>query len=109
MTPTTSPPSALERLPSGVPGLDVVLGGGFFRAGVYIVQGLPGSGKTILANQICYSHVAAGGAAVYVSLLAESHARMLQHIRSLSFFDERAIPDRLSYLSAFNDLEAEGL
>jgi len=109
MNSSASAPSVLERLPSGIPGLDVVLGGGFFRAGVYIVQGLPGSGKTIFANQLCYNHVASGGAAVYMTLLAESHSRMLQHIRSLSFFDERAIPDRLSYLSAFHDLESEGL
>ena len=109
MNPSTSAPSVLERLPSGIPGLDVVLGGGFFRAGVYIVQGLPGSGKTILANQLCYSHTASGGTAVYMTLLAESHSRMLQHIRTLSFFDEAAIPDRLSYLSAFHDLETDGL
>src|SRR2546423_12327110 len=109
MSSSASESSALERLPSRIPGLDTVLGGGFFRAGVYIVQGLPGSGKTIFANQICYSHVAAGGSAVYMTLLAESHASMLQHIRTLSFFDEKAIPDRLSYLSAFHDLETEGL
>jgi circadian clock protein KaiC len=109
MNPSTSTPSALERWSSGIPGLDTVLGGGFFRAGVYIVQGLPGSGKTILANQLCYSYVATGGSAVYMTLLAESHARMLQHIRTLGFFDEKVIPDRLSYLSAFHDLEAEGL
>ena len=46
---------------------------------------------------------------MYVTLLAESHARMLQHIRPMSFFDESAIPDRLSYISAFHDLEADGL
>lgn len=109
MNPSDSSPTALERLPSGIPGLDTVLGGGFFRSGVYIVQGLPGSGKTILANQLCYAHVGAGGRAVYVTLLAESHSRMLQHIRTLRFFDEAAIPDRLSYISAFHDLEAEGL
>lgn len=101
--------SALERFASGIPGLDTVLGGGFFRAGVYIVQGMPGSGKTILANQICYSHVTSGGSAVYMTLLAESHSRMLQHIQTLSFFDEAAIPDKLSYLSAFHDLETDGL
>jgi len=108
MSPTSSA-STLERFATGIPGLDTVLGGGFFQAGVYIVQGLPGSGKTILANQLCYRHVAAGGSAVYMTLLAESHSRMLQHIRTLSFFDESAIPDRLSYLSAFHDLEADGL
>lgn len=109
MTSNPSAASALERFPSGIPGLDVVLGGGFFRAGVYILQGMPGSGKTILANQVCYSHVKAGGSAVYMTLLAESHSRMLQHIRSMSYFDESAIPDRLAYLSAFHDLESEGL
>lgn len=100
---------ALDRLPSGIAGLDLILGGGFFRAGVYIVHGLPGSGKTIFGNQLCYRHVALGGRAVYVTLLAESHARMLQHLRSMSFFDERAIPDQLSYISAFHDLESDGL
>jgi len=108
MNATPSAPS-LERLSSGIPGLDMVLGGGFFRSGVYILHGPPGSGKTILANQLCYRHVAAGGRAVYVTLLAESHARMLQHIRPLSFFDEKAIPDELSYISAFHDLESDGL
>jgi circadian clock protein KaiC len=98
-----------SRLNSNVPGLDALLSGGFFKSGVYIVQGLPGSGKTILANQICYGHVAAGGVAVYTTLLAESHSRMLQHLQGMSFFDERALPDRLSYISAFHDLEAEGL
>lgn len=109
MSETLSHVLALERVPSGIPGLDTILGGGFFRSGVYIVQGHPGSGKTILANQLCYSHVAGGGRAVYVTLLAESHSRMLQHIRGLSFFDESVIPNGLSYISAFHDLESEGL
>ena len=109
MTTTTTDAPALERLSSGIPGLDTVLGGGFFRSGVYILHGLPGSGKTIFANQLCFAHVAAGGTAVYVTLLAESHSRMLQHIRALRFFDETAIPERLTYLSAFHQLETGGL
>jgi len=100
---------ALDRLPSGVAGLDIILGGGFFKSGVYIVQGLPGCGKTIFANQMCFGHVATGGSAVYVTLLAESHARMLQHLRSMRFFDESVMPSKLSYISAFQDLQSEGL
>jgi circadian clock protein KaiC len=106
---TTETVAPIERLRSAVPGLDQILGGGLFRTGVYIIQGLPGCGKTILANQICYGHVAEGGSAVYVTLLAESHSRMIQHLSTLSFFDVKAFPDRLAYISAFHDLESAGL
>ena len=100
---------ALDRLPTGLPGLDEVLGGGLFKAGVYMVRGAPGTGKTTLANQLCFSHVAGGGRALYVTLLSESHARMLQHLRTHDFFNEAAIPDQLYYVSAFSALETEGL
>ena len=109
---TSNPPetvASMERLHSAVPGLDQILGGGLFRTGVYIIQGLPGCGKTILANQLCYGHVADGGSALYVTLLAESHARMIQHLSGLSFFDVKVFPDKLAYISAFHDLESGGL
>jgi len=97
------------RLTTGVPGLDLVLDGGFLRGGVYILQGQPGAGKTILGNQMCFHKAASGGRALYITLLAESHSRMMAHIGALSFFDLSAIPDRLSYLSAFRELENNGL
>ncbi len=99
----------LKRIPTGVPGLDTVLRGGFLRGSIVIVQGSPGAGKTILGNQICFRHVATGGCALYVTLLAENHARMLLHIGQLGFFEEAIIPDRLYYISAFRVLEQEGL
>ncbi len=109
MSHSVDPPAPIARISSSVPGLDTILCGGFLRSGVYIVQGQPGSGKTILANQICYGHVAQGGTAVYVTLLAESHSRLLQHLSILSFFDVAALPDRLGYVSAFHELEKGGL
>jgi circadian clock protein KaiC len=99
----------LTRVPSGIEGLDTILRGGFFEGGLYIVQGEPGSGKTILANQICAHHVNKGGKAIYATLLAESHARLMQQLRTLSFFDESAIPERLVFLSALSALEDRGL
>ena len=99
----------IERVPSGIAGLDTILGGGFLKGGLYIVQGTPGSGKTTLANQTCFNHVAGGGRALYVTLLAEYHARMLQHVGALSFFDASKIPDQLSYISGFSILRQDGL
>lgn len=99
----------LERVPTGIPGLDRILRGGLLGGGVYIIEGVPGTGKTILANQICFSHVAAGGHVAFITLLAESHTRMLQHLQPMSFYHEEAIPDRLYYVSGFRILESEGL
>ena len=101
--------AAIPRLPSGVSGLDAILGGGFLQNGVYIVQGSPGAGKTILANQIAYRHAARGERALYVTLLAEQHARMLLHLGSLSFFNPARIPEAVLYVSGFRTLEEEGL
>ncbi|VWX48321.1 ATPase domain-containing protein [Novosphingobium sp. 9U] len=99
----------LPRVPTGIPGLDAILDGGFVRGGIAIIQGQPGAGKTILGNQICYNHIAAGGRALYITLLAESHSRMLGHIGQLGFFNEAAIPDHIYYMSAFKVLEDDGL
>lgn len=99
----------LERVPSGIAGLDTILGGGFFKGGLYIVQGAPGVGKTTFANQLCFYHIAAGGRALYATLLAEYHARMMQHMRGMSFFDAARIPDQISYISGFRTLRQEGL
>ena len=97
------------RLPSGIAGLDTILAGGVMRGGLYIVQGAPGTGKTILANQICFHHVAAGGQAMFVTLLAENHARMIGNLRSMAFFDETRLGKELTYLSGFNEMQQGGL
>jgi circadian clock protein KaiC len=106
--------AVLERISSGVEGLDDILRGGFLRGGVYIIRGAPGTGKTTLGHQICFAHIrngkgAAKGRALYVTLLAEAHARMMLHLREMSFFDPTAVPDNLYYVSAFRTLEEEGL
>lgn len=100
---------ALERIATGVPGLDEVLKGGFFEGAVYIVRGTPGAGKTILANQICFQHARQGKRALFVTLLAENHARMLQHLEQMSFYDAKLIPKYVYYISAFRVLEENGL
>jgi circadian clock protein KaiC len=99
----------LERVSTGVPGLDPILEGGLLKGGVYVIQGTPGSGKTILGNQACFHHARQGGSAVYATLLAESHARMVAHMHRMSFFDAAQIPDHVFYISVFKELEASGL
>jgi circadian clock protein KaiC len=99
----------IERVPSGVPGLDTVLRGGFPKGGIHILLGPPGAGKTTLGNQVCHYQAAAGGRALYVTLLAESHARMLLHLSTMDFFEASRLPDQVSYISGLSALEDEGL
>jgi circadian clock protein KaiC len=99
----------LHRIPSGIPGLDTILSGGFFKGGLYIVQGPPGSGKTTFGNQVCFNHVLGEERALYVTLLAEYHARMMQHLSAMSFFDASKIPDHLTYFNGLRVLHDEGL
>jgi len=99
----------IARVPSHVSGLDAVLCGGFLQGGLYMVQGPPGAGKTILASQILYGNAAAGGRALFVTVLGENHGRMFTHLRPMRFFDPSVIPDKVAYISAFYALEDEGL
>lgn len=98
-----------RRMASGIHGLDILLRGGWLRGGSYIVTGAPGTGKTILGNQLCFASVAAGGRAVYVTVLAESHGRMLQHLEPLRFFQREAVGRSLHYISGYPTLKSEGL
>jgi circadian clock protein KaiC len=99
----------LERLTTGIEGLDRVLCGGLVQGGAYIVQGRPGAGKTILANQTCFHHARQGGCVLYVTLLAESHTHLFRHLSTLDFFDRGLIPDRIYYINANGTLSENGL
>lgn len=99
----------LERVPSGVKGLDEVLDGGFIKGGLYIVEGAPGTGKTVLGNQICFNQVKSGKTVLYVTLIAETVARMMLNLREMKFFNENAIGTGIFYISGFTALKNEGL
>ncbi len=101
--------SQIVRVPSHVPGLDAILCGGFLQGGLYMVQGDPGAGKTLLVSQMLYGHAAVGVRSLFVTVLGESHGRMLMHMGMMRFFDPSAIPDKVAYISAYHALDDEGL
>jgi circadian clock protein KaiC len=105
----TDDAAAVPRLGTGVPGLDRVLQGGLFQRSVYLVEGPPGSGKTILGNQMCHYNAAQGAQVVYLTLLAESHARMIGHLRGMGFFRPDLVAKSVHYISGFKVLEDERL
>lgn len=99
----------LARVETGVPGLDTVLGGGLVRGAAYIVQGPPGAGKTIMANQICFERARHGENGLYMTLLAENFGRMFSHMQGFSFFEPARIPESVYYASVYATVRDEGL
>lgn len=98
-----------SRVVSGIPRLDYILKGGFIPGGIYTVMGPPGSGKTILGNQLCFNQIRdAGRRCVYLTLLVESHGKMFRHLSSLKFFDERVVPEHLYYVSGYQVMKTAG-
>ena len=57
---------SVKRLPTGITDLDAVLGGGILPAGVMLLAGQPGIGKSTLLMQVA-AHVAEQSAVLYVS------------------------------------------
>jgi len=60
--------SSHEKVPTGIPGLDEMLGGGFPKGHVVLVTGLPGTGKTCLGLQFLLNGSAHGEKGVFLSL-----------------------------------------
>jgi circadian clock protein KaiC len=56
-----------ERISSGVPRLDTMLGGGYYRNSSVLITGFPGTAKTTLAGAFLESICKRGGRALFVS------------------------------------------
>ena len=89
-------------LPSGVPGLDTVLGGGLPEYSFNLIAGGPGAGKTTLAQQIVFSRATVEAPALYFTVLGEPPLKMLRHVQQYAFFDKAKVgaPRRWRTISA---------
>lgn len=89
----------MKRLSTGVPGLDAVLGGGLPAGALIMVAGSPGTGKTILAEQICFSSATPERKAIYYSTISEPPDKFIAHLEAFDFFDRRALVERVEFIN----------
>ena len=82
---------AIERLPTRIPGLDEVLGGGIPELSFNIIAGPPGCGKTTLSHQMMFAWATQQRPALYFTVLGEPPLKMLRYQQLYDFFDSSAI------------------
>lgn len=99
-----------EIISTGIKGLDAIIGGGLPKHHLYLLQGLAGSGKTTLACQIGFNHAKTQGKKVLIlTLIAESHAKLLRHISNFSFFDDSLLGNQIVFFSGYQAIAEGGL
>jgi circadian clock protein KaiC len=91
--------AVIRSFPSGVPGLDTVLGGGLPEYSFNLIAGGPGSGKTILAHQMMFANATVDRPALYFTVLGEPTLKMLRYQRQFSFFDSARVGSAVQFVN----------
>lgn len=95
-TKTTGAPD-LERVSTGHDRADEVLHGGFPAHSINIIMGTPGTGKTILAQQLLFHNAADDRPVVYLSTLSEPLQKVLSYLQRFHFYDEEKMLGSVVY------------
>jgi circadian clock protein KaiC len=80
-------------LPTGMAGLDTILGGGLSRPSLTVIIGTPGAGKTILASQMIFNAARHGLKTIVFTSFSEGIEQYVEHMRALDFFDAALLGD----------------
>ncbi|HET7461770.1 MAG TPA: ATPase domain-containing protein [Longimicrobium sp.] len=99
----------IKQLPTGVPGLDAVLGGGIPEYSFNLIAGEPGGGKTTLAHQVMFANATPERPALYFTVLGEPAVKMLRYQQQNSFFDPDRIGEAIRFVNLSDEVIAHGL
>src|SRR6187401_3343813 len=99
----------IKQLPTGVGGLDEILGGGLPEFSFNIIAGAPGSGKTTLAQQFVFANATPSHPAIYFTVLGEPALKMLRYQQQYTFFDASKLNNSIRFSNLSGVLIERGL
>jgi circadian clock protein KaiC len=99
----------IRQLPTGVRGLDEIVGGGLPEFSFNIVAGAPGCGKTTLAHQIVFANATPEKPALYFTVLGEPALKMLRYQQQYSFFDLAKLKTAIRFVNLSEVVEQKDL
>ena len=108
-SPTSPVIPPLSTYSTGTPQLDLVLGGGFPAASTTIVAGLPGTGKTILAEQFLFTNATPQAPALYLTSLSEPLEKLVRYVQQFSFFDRDRLRAAIHYQDIGEAISRDGI
>jgi circadian clock protein KaiC len=89
---------ALDRLKTGSPALDRILGGGLPCRSVNVIAGEPGSGKTVFALQFLFHLARQGRKSLYFTTLSEPAVKLVAYMQQFAFFDAGLLDDLVQFV-----------
>ncbi|MES1261946.1 MAG: ATPase domain-containing protein, partial [Acidobacteriota bacterium] len=89
----------IRQMPTGVPGLDEILGGGLPEYSFNIVAGAPGCGKTTLVHQFMFANASPETPALYFTILGEPAVKMLRYQQQFTFFDQSKLNGSIRFVN----------
>jgi circadian clock protein KaiC len=102
-------PERIRGIETGVPGLDVVLGGSLPEFSFNLIAGSPGSGKTTLTQQIVFANATVERPALYFTVLGEPTLKMLRYQQAYGFFDSKRVGNAVQYLNLSEEVLEQNL
>jgi circadian clock protein KaiC len=102
------PKVKIQKLPTGVSGLDEILGGGIPEFSFNVIAASPGCGKTTLAHQIVFANATVQKPALYFTVLGEPALKMLRHQQQFTFFDESKLGKAVRFFNLADVLQESG-
>ncbi|MGZ3747227.1 MAG: RAD55 family ATPase [Pseudobdellovibrionaceae bacterium] len=98
------------RVATGVRNLDEILCGGLPIGTLTVFAGTPGSGKTILSQQIAFKNASPKNRVLFFQTLSEPTAKTLRYLKQFSFFDQKKLDDgSVQFVDLGDILRTEGL
>ena len=100
----------VPRIKTGVRNMDELFDGGLPKGSTIVIGGPPGSGKTILTQQICFHTASATERVLYFGTLSEPTAKRLRYLSLFSFFDSAKLDEGgIQFIDLGAILREEGL
>ena len=94
---------------TGAEALDLVLGGGIPAASTTVIAGLPGTGKTILAEQFLFANATDEAPALYLTTLSEPVEKVVRYLQGFTFFDPHRLPGVIQYRDVGQIVRDQGI